>query len=421
MKLLDKLRPQPKIKHADPAVRLEGLQELDDAEQATLIQLATDDGDARVRRAASGRLTDATALAGIVRNESDASARDHALARLVSLAEQSDERAGLSAITALAALGRQRELANTARVSRFESVRRSAVEQVSDQKALGGIARHAADAGTRLLATGRITDQAELEAVASRGEHADAAVDALDRLATPSDDTLNGLIQRARIKAVQKRARTLLRAREDAARPVEQVTTIEFKEADQQRARELADQMDAIGSASDIASVRETYAALRVAWVELLADADVRPETVERFERLSDRVREQLAAHEAARAEAERLAQAIAREQAERAAICADLEGLAGDDVVDRLAAARASWEGMPPMPESWAASLQERFDAACRAAQRRHERVVAAKALAEQAPDVVTQIESLAGAEDYNADPLAVVRAAEAVADHRS
>ena len=55
-------------------------------------------------------------------------------------------------------------------------------------------------------------------------------------------------------------------------------------------------------------------------------------------------------------------------------------------------------------MPESWAVSLQERFDAACRAAERRHERVVAAKALAEQAPDVVTQIESLAGAEDYNA-----------------
>ena len=326
-----------------------------------------------------------------------------------------------SAITALAALGRQRELANTARVSRFESVRRSAVEQVSDQKALGGIARHAADAGTRLLATGRITDQAELEAVASRGEHADAAVDALDRLAAPSDDTLNGLIQRARIKAVQKRARTLLRAREDAARPVEPATTVEFKEADQQRARELADQMDAIGSASDIASVRETYAALRVAWVELLADADVRPETVERFERLSDRVREQLAAHEAARAEAERLAQAIAREQAERAAICADVEGLTGDDVVDRLAAARASWEGMPPMPESWAASLQERFDAACRAAERRHERRRG------------RQGSRGAGARRRHADriarrrrglqrhPLAVVHAAEAVADHRS
>jgi hypothetical protein len=314
MKLLDKLRPQPKIKHADPAVRLEGLQDIDDADQVTLIQLATDDPDARVRRAASGRLTDTAALAAIVRNESDASARDHALSRLVSLAEQSDERAGLSAVTALAALGRQRELANTARVSRFESVRRSAVEQVTDQKALGGIARHAADAGIRLLATGRITDLAELEAIAARGEHADAAVDALDRLAAPSDDTLNGLIQRARTKAVQKRARTLLRAREEAARPVEPAAAPELKEADQQRARELGDQMEAIASASDISSVRETYAALRVAWVELLADADVRADLTDRFEQLSDRVREQLAAYDAARAEAERQAQAAGLE-----------------------------------------------------------------------------------------------------------
>jgi hypothetical protein len=55
-------------------------------------------------------------------------------------------------------------------------------------------------------------------------------------------------------------------------------------------------------------------------------------------------------------------------------------------------------------MPESWAAALHERFAAACRAAERRHERLVAARALAAQAPDVAAQIETLAGAEDYNA-----------------
>ena len=111
----------------------------------------------------------------------------------------------------------------------------------------------------------------------------------------------------------------------------------------------------------------------------------------------------------------------IAREQAERAAICADVEGLTGDDVIDRLAAARASWEGMPPMPESWAVNLQERFDAACRAAERRHQRVVAAEALAAQAPDVVAQIETLAGGRGLQRHPLAVVHAAKAVADHRA
>ena len=404
MGLLEKLRPQPKWKHADPSVRLEGLQEIDDTDQESLSSLATDDPDARVRRGAAGRLTDTSTLSAIVRNESEASVRDHAASRLSGLAEQGDERAALAAVSALASLGRQRELAAVARASHLESVRRAAVEHVSDQKALSGIARQSSDATARLVAIGRLTDQAELESVASRGDHADAAIEALDRLDSPADEVLNGLIQRAKTKAVQKRARALLRAREEATRPTASALTVEYKEPDQQRARELSDQMDGLGAAPDAATVRQTYAALRVAWVELLADAEVLPDLIARFEQLSDRVRERLNAEEAARAEAERQAQALAREQTDRAAVCAEVEGLSGDDLLDRVAASRATWEGMPPMPEMWAAELQERFDAACRAAERRHERRLAAKQLLEQAPDVIAAIESAAANEDYAA-----------------
>ena len=404
MGLLEKLRPQPKWKHADPSVRLEGLQELDDTDQESLSSLATDDPDARVRRGAAGRLTDTSTLSAIVRNESEASVRDHAASRLSGLAEQGDERAALAAVSALASLGRQRELAAVARASHLESVRRAAVEHVSDQKALSGIARQSSDATARLVAIGRLTDQAELESVASRGDHADAAIEALDRLDSPADEVLNGLIQRAKTKAVQKRARALLRAREEATRPMASALTVEYKDPDQQRARELSDQMDGLGAAPDAATVRQTYAALRVAWVELLADAEVLPDLIARFEQLSDRVRERLNAEEAARAEAERQAQALAREQTDRAAVCAEVEGLSGDDLLDRVAASRATWEGMPPMPEMWAAELQERFDAACRAAERRHERRLAAKQLLEQAPEVIAAIESAAANEDYAA-----------------
>ncbi|HXG90151.1 MAG TPA: DUF349 domain-containing protein [Vicinamibacterales bacterium] len=402
MGLLEKLRPQPKWKHADPAVRLEGLQEIDDSDQPSLIAVATDDADARVRRAAATRITDAAALAAIVRNESDAGARDHAAARLTSLAEQGDEQAALSAVAALHSLGRQRELAAIARASTMESVRRASVAQVNDPKALGGIARHAIDAGTRLLAIERLTDADELEAIATRGEHADAAVHALDRLDQPSDDVLNGLVQRARNKAVQKRARALLRAREEAARPVATAPTVVYHDADQQRASELADQMAAIGATAEMTSVRETYASLRVSWVELLADAEIRPEHVARVEQLSDHTRDRLAQHEAARAEAERRSQALAREQADRAALCADIEGLNGDDVVDRVSTTRATWEGMPTMPAEWADQLQQRFDAACRAAEKRFERRIAAQELAASAPTVLEQIEGLAASEDY-------------------
>jgi hypothetical protein len=115
-------------------------------------------------------------------------------------------------------------------------------------------------------------------------------------------------------------------------------------------------------------------------------------------------VRERLAADEADRAAAERRAQELAREQTERAAVCADVEALNGDDLNDRLAAARATWEGMPQMPESWANDLQQRFDAACRAAEKRHQRKVAARELAARAPSVVDEIEALAANPDYGA-----------------
>jgi hypothetical protein len=404
MGLLEKLRPQPKWKHADPAIRLEGLHEIDDADQETLVALAQDDPDTRVRRAAAGRVRDAAVLAALVRNESDVATRDAAASRLSALAEDADEAAALAAVTALGALGRQRELAAAARASTRAAVRRAATELVTDDKALGGIARHAADAETRLLAVERIADSNELESVAARGEHADAAVAALDRLTAPGDESLQALAERARVKAVQKRARTMLRDRAAAAHAAPAAPSIEYKDADQARARELTDQMDALGAAADPAVVRQSYAALRVTWVELLADADIRPEQVERFERLSDVVRDRLAADERARAEAERQAQVLAQEQADRVALCAEVEGLNGEDALDRLATARAAWEGMPPMPEAWAGELQQRFDAACRAADKRHERRQAAVALAAQAPQLVTEAEAFAGAADYDA-----------------
>jgi hypothetical protein len=403
MGILEKLRPQPKWKHTDASVRLEGVQEIDDSDQETLTALATDDADARVRRGALARVTDAGAIAAIVRNDTDEGARDQALTRIAELAASGDEVSALSAVGALAALGRHRELAAAARASHSGAVRKAAVEHVTDQKALGSIARHAADADTRLVAVTKLTDPTELEAVASRGEHADAAVGALERLGSPTDDILNGLSQRARVKAVQKRARVLLREREQAVAAAPSEPVLEYREPDQIRARELAGQMEALGATPDITSVRQTYAALRVAWVELLADAEVRAEHVARFEQLSDRVRERLAADEAERAAAERRAQDLARAQAERANVCAEIESLNGDDVLDRLAVARATWEGMPGMPDEWA-DLQQRFDAACRAAEKRHERRVAARELVARAPAVVDEIEAVAANSDYGA-----------------
>jgi hypothetical protein len=247
----------------------------------------------------------------------------------------------------------------------------------------------------------RLTERGELEGVALRGEHADAAIAAIDKLGDASLDTLNSIADKARTKAAQKKARTLIRAATTAPVVAEQAGP-SFKEADQQRARDLVSQMTALSSVSDFTQLRESYAAARVGWVELLADADIQPNIEADFETASSIVRDRLAADEAARADAERQRRALEQEQADRAAVCARVEALGGDDIPTQLDEARATWEGMAPMPEAWAADLDRRFSEACRAAQKRHERRILAQQSAERLPTLVPEVEALADNPNY-------------------
>jgi hypothetical protein len=401
MGILDKLRPQAKSTHPDPNIRIEAIHELDPADLESLNAFAKDDTDARVRRVAVARIGDASVLADIVRNESEGSVRDHALGQLVEQASKHDAAVSMTAVAALASLGRERELAQVAKSAGPDESRRAAIAAVRDEKVLGSIARHAAEAGARLVALERLTDAAEIEGVALRGEHADAAVAAIDKLTNASSDTLTAIAEKARTKPAQKKARTLLKA----AAPVEAAPEAgpAFKEADQQKARDLIKGMAALASVSDFAQLRESYAASRVAWVELLADADIESNIEADFESASNVVRERLAADEAARADAERQRRALEQEQADRIAVCAQVEALAGEDITDGVAQARASWEGMPAMPPAWAAELDRRFAEACRAAEKRHERRQLAKQSAERLPTLVPEIEALAANENYN------------------
>jgi hypothetical protein len=79
MGILDKLRPQARWKHGDPMVRLEAVQALDDADEA-LVQVATEDSDARVRRR-RGPLADADVLAAVTRKRQRHGRRDAAVQR----------------------------------------------------------------------------------------------------------------------------------------------------------------------------------------------------------------------------------------------------------------------------------------------------------------------------------------------------
>jgi hypothetical protein len=401
MGILDKLRPQSKSTHPDPNIRIEAIHELDPADIASLNAFAKDDTDARVRRVAVARIGDASVLADIVRNESEGSVRDHALGQLVEQASKHDASVAMTAVAALSSLGRERELATVAKAAGPDDVRRAAIAGVRDEKSLGSIARHGAEAGARLVALERLTEPAEIEGVALRGEHADSAVAAIDRLSNPSNETLTAIAEKARTKQAQKKARTLLKVSEPAAAPVDSGPA--YKEADQQKARDMVAQMKTLASTSDFAQLREAYAAARVAWVELLADADIQSTIEADFENASNVVRERLAADEAARADAERQRRAMEQEQADRAAVCARVECLNGDDITDGVAQARAAWEGMPAMPEAWAAELERRFAEACRAAEKRFERRQLAKQSAERLPTLVPEVEALAENPSYN------------------
>lgn len=401
MGILDKLRPQSKSTHPDPNVRIEAVHELEAGDLASLSSFAKDDADARVRRVAVSRIGDTAVLADIARNESDAGVRDHAVGQLVEQASKHDPAVAAPAVAALASLGRERELATVAKAAGPEAVRRAAIAALREQKSLGSVARHAAEGSARLLAVERLTDPAEIEGVALRGEHADAAVAALDRLVSPSVETLTTISQKARAKAAQKKARTLLKANEPAPL-VAAESGPTYKDADQQTARDLVAQMTALAAISDFTQLREAYAAGRVAWVELLADADIQDSIQADFENASEVVRQRLAADEAARADADRQRRALEQEQADRIAVCATVEGLAGDDLVDRLAATRAAWADMPAMPETWAAELDRRFAEACRAAEKRHERRLLARQSAERLPTLVPEIEALAANPAY-------------------
>jgi hypothetical protein len=58
MGILERLRPTPRWKHADPAVRSAAVYDLGPDDGEALRALARDDAEARVRRAAVSRLDD---------------------------------------------------------------------------------------------------------------------------------------------------------------------------------------------------------------------------------------------------------------------------------------------------------------------------------------------------------------------------
>jgi Arc/MetJ-type ribon-helix-helix transcriptional regulator len=396
MGILEKLRPTPRWKHTDPSVRAAAVYDIGPDEGDALRALAREDADARVRRAAVTRLDDAVALAEIARTDPDEEVRTEAIRGLAGLAAEADDvSAAADAVRHLLALGRTKEVLVVARASTSAAVREAIVDLLEDQKALGSLSRHAADASTRLRALARVTDDEELLKIALKSEQTDAAVAALERI--NGTDALAAISQRARNKVAARRARTKLRVAEEPQIP--QSDSVSMNDADRQRALDLVHRAEALVAIANPDDAVGRLSELRLAWAEFQADVVVDPALEQQFASASDAVREAIAERQQERAAEQQRAEALAREQADRIAICQEIENLSGENAMDRIAELKVRWDGLPPMPSEYAASLTRRFQDACRSFEDRERRRMLSQAAAGRLETLATELEQLIAA----------------------
>jgi hypothetical protein len=395
MGILEKLRPQPRWKHADPAVRAAAVYELGPDESAALRQLAREDSEARVRRAAVTRLDDVAVLGDIARTDPDDDVRAEAIRGLAGLAAEADAAPrAVDVARHLIALGRYKEIVVVARENPHADVRAAIVDLIEDPKPLGSISRHASDSATRLRALGRIADQDEIVNVALKADHTDAAVAALERVSDA--ESLTAIGQRARNKVAGRRARMRLQQLDEASRPSRDDTAARMSAEDRQRALALlhdAQALVAVAAPDDAAS---RLAEVRLKWAELQADVEVDESLTRQFDSASDAVREAVAEREQERAAEEQRARTLAREQADRVAIVEEIERLSGAEGQDRIAELKVRWDALPPMPSEYAASLNRRFQDACRAFEDRDRRRVLAEAASGRLETLAAELEQL-------------------------
>jgi hypothetical protein len=399
MGILEKLRPLPRWKHADPTVRVAAVYELGPDESDTLHSLARDDAEARVRRAAVSRINAAAVLGEVGRTDPDEEVRAEAVCGLAGIAAEADDFAqAIDAVQQLMALGKSKEIVLVVRDSPSAEVRTSVVDLLEDQRSLGAVSRHARDGATRLRALARMSDGDEVLSVALKAEHTDAAVAALERVA--SAEALAAIAQRARNKIAGRRARAKLRVIEEAAQPAVPGTGVGMSADERRRAQELLHGAEALVAVADPDEAGQTLAVTRLAWAELQADVEIDDALGQQFELATEAAREAIGQRQLERAAEEERAKAVAREQADRLAICEEITVLSGPGAPDRIAELKARWDGLPPMPSNYAVSLTRTFQDACRLFEEGERRRVLAAAAVSRLETLATELEQLARSE---------------------
>jgi hypothetical protein len=331
--------------------------------------------DPKIRRAAVARLEDASILAEVLQNDSDDEVKRRAHEALVAVALSLEPGA---AQRALAALSEEAALLTVARSAALAEVAQAALARLTSPKSLGAVARQGSSVAVRIEAVRRLQDAPELASIALKTEEKDVAMAALDHLAdggplaeVPSEarvEILSSLSERARNKAVAKRARTLLRGDEEPAVPAKP------RPADRGRQKEICEAMELLAHAVEPEGLLEKIEQARGEWIDLIPDVDADFE--ERFEAAWRAARENrtLRLEETSRRRAAE--QERAREQEEKVIPRLDLirrvEALLGADLEVGQREARSEWERLRVLDSQEGEALRERFEAACAGAEAR-------------------------------------------------
>ena len=408
MAFLDRFKPQPKWRHADPVVRAGAVADIPDDEEyrGVLRELALEDADPRVRRAASARLSFVEDLVRVARSENDDELRRAVAERLVAIACAPSEDDGEAAL-ALDGLDDQRQLATIAKQSPHDTIRTAALGRVHDVRTLGSIGRHAADPRTALDAVNRIADRSELVNVALKTDHKDAGLLALERVAAAEDptgdlrQTLDSIASRAKNKNVGKQARAVVQAIEQA-----EAARRAALDAWQQRLAGVLARLETSTAQRVDDSTSDRLAEAEAEWRELSGESafQIDEDTARKYTSLVESSRAAIARYEdeqaARRAEAERRLSLLAT----GTALCNRIDAIRGEDALDEVQKARAEWEGLAanPRDEEFAA-LQARFDAACERAHERHRNRLELQRAHARLAELSVEAERLAGEENFH------------------
>jgi len=378
MSFLDRFKSQPRWKHTDPAIRAAAVPEIPDDEvhRGAIEELAAADEDVRVRTAAIARVADVGSLVRLARSEPDADLRRQIADRLVAIATAFAD-TDADAALALDGLDDPKQFSTIAKSSPHDTVRAAALGRVHDPKALSSVARHAADPQTALDAVGRVGDPAELLNIALKTDHKDAGFAALEKSVDASSpdarETLETVVNRAKNKAVAKRARAMLQAMDEA-----EAARRAALEGWQQRVAGILARVEAIAAGPSLPGAANGLTDAEAEWrdVSSTPSFELDQDTAGRFGALMDAARAALGAHEREEAERRATTERDASVRNARAAICERLESAQAESALDEIEKARAEWEGLPgpSSQELEDERTRDRFEEACRRAAERHQ-----------------------------------------------